>query len=377
MRKGAPMQTVKNRLTTTAIMVCALIAIAFGGVAFAAGSWWTDTDNDLTVIAIQDSSLAQDIANPEVGTEVKVDVIKIADAEANEQYETFDYSLVAPFASEAMQSRLETAQKNSDGGNEWKLLAAQAFDLIGNATVAKSGTISGEGATVTIEGLENGMYLVVPHDPADAEGEYNLSVTGERLKYEFTPSVISLPTKYNDAYNPDDPASYLDGEVRTDSTGEWMDSVTIALKVTESPAYGRLKIKKHVDGFTTPFTAKFTIKSTGDSPYKYENVASVYVDSENGGETVVDQIPLGTVVTVEETYYGAGYTLKSGGVQTLTINSDEEVADGDKDRLAEFTNTPTDTTHGYGIENKFEYDEGEGWTLVADAVTPEIGRAHV
>ena len=367
------MQTVKNRLTTTAIMVCALIAIAFGGVAFAAGNWWPSDSNTLTVMAIKDSNLAKDVA---AGTTVEVDVYKIASAEQDETYETFNYTLEDAFTG----LNIEGAQNGTVAWDyiedkDTASIAREALDAVGKFEVDKTtmtlvaGSDDEDKATATADfsGLDHGLYLVVPH----GNGEEPLVASGKYYKYAFLPSVVALPTKLSANY---DEMGYLDPDatIKTSDAGSWSDKVTIALKVTEKPLYGSLKIVKKVTEFAgSPFTCKFRIESTEDSPWVYQNTAAVTVSSADGGEVVIDQIPAGAIVTVEEVYAGAGYEFVSSDCdgKEFTIPSDAAVKAGEILPTATFTNKPNNGTEGHGVQNKFVQENGE-WHL-KDATSAE------
>lgn len=359
------MQIARKRMAALSVTICALVALAFGGVyAIAAGHWWDSETNSLTVIATNEHMKA-DIASG--ATTVQVDVYKIADAEADENSQTFNYDLVAPFVTDDMKSSLAKAQENSDGGKEWERLALSALELVANAQVQKTATIdkNAADARVTIDGLPNGLYLVLPHG-AEADAT-SLIAAGATANYKFKPSMVSLPTKLGANY---DQNGYIDPNetITTDQPGDWKNAVNIALKVEETPVYGSLKIIKKVTAFAgSPITCKFHIQSTPESPYYYENTASVYVSDANGGEVVVTGIPAGAIVTVEESYPGAGYQLVPGESEngkTLTIPSDAVVQAGTVEiPTATFTNAPTEGPKGHGVQNTFEMVDGE-WTLV-------------
>ena len=357
------MQMAKKRLTALAVAACALVALVFGGVyAIAAGDAGS---NSLTVMAIKDSNLAKDVS--EGTATITVDVYQIATAEKDDAYDTYNYEATGVFAS--CDERIKAAQANSDGGKEWKLLADEAFEKVKNAEPIATGTMGGSAgaeASVTLTGLPNGMYLVIPHG-ADKDAA-SLQASGKYAQYKFNPSVIALPTKLGSKY---DTLGYIDPDeaIKTSDPGEWSNAATIALKVEEYQ-YGELIIQKNVTKFAgDPFTCKFTIRSTEDSPRFYQNVASVYVDSDSPASVTVTQIPAGAIVEVTETYPGAGYTWATEDdkkPQTFTIRSASEI-DADPTlhvATATFTNSP-DTTivKGHGVQNTFKMVDGE-WTLV-------------
>ena len=73
---------------------------------------------------------------------------------------------------------------------------------------------------------------------------------------------------------------------------------------------------------------------------------------------VLDNIPLGTTVTVTEVYSGASYTATTDTTQTVTISADNPAA------TVSFENKPNDDRKGgTGIENAFAKGP-DGWKLV-------------
>ena len=80
----------------------------------------------------------------------------------------------------------------------------------------------GDGEYVKFEGLDTGMYLVVPRQ-----------VTTYFYMYNFTPYLVSLPHNY---YDPD----------KTDSSDEWVYTVEMGLKPGREERYGSIKIMKEL-----------------------------------------------------------------------------------------------------------------------------------
>ena len=133
------MQIARKRMAALAVTICALVALAFGGVyAIAAGHWWDSETNSLTVIATNEHMKA-DIASG--ATTVQLDVYKIADAEADENSQTFNYTLYGLFNTDDMEASLAKAQANSDGGKEWERLALAALDIAKNVEATTTASI--------------------------------------------------------------------------------------------------------------------------------------------------------------------------------------------------------------------------------------------
>ena len=212
---------------------------------------------------------------------------------------------------------------------------------------------------------------MVPHG-AEADAT-SLQAVGEYAKYKFNPSLISLPTKLGSNY---DTNGYIDPTetITTNGPGDWKNAANIALKVQEL-SYGRITIVKSVNNYKgEPFTCDFSIKSTEDSPYAYENRASLYITSEGDASVTVTDIPAGAKVTVEESYEGAGYALVSSDCdgKVFTIPPDYEVASGMESEITvHFTNDQGGPESGHGVENTFKMVNGK-WTFVTDPKpTPE------
>ena len=363
------MRKTKKTLKGLSLVACLLVALLFGGsFALAVGAWWTPGGNTLTVTAESNEHLMTDISSG--GVTVEVDVYKVAKATAQDAYQAFDYELVGPFATEDMQQLLNNELNGSD--STWENFSKAAAELVKNAEEAGTGTIdpAGTGAIgtdgkVDISLDEDGLYLVLPHGKGVTDG--SLVAYGTKAQYTFTPSCIALPTKYNEGY---ESAGYLIGEVRTDgSYGEWNKTVIIALKAAEEPLYGDLKIIKEVADFSgEPATFVFHIKSTPESPYEYENYASVYYASGKSQETIVRHIKAGTIVTVaeEDVYEGARFEYESGDTLAKEIVSTQSIgADDTKIVSVTFKNKSNDHgISGHGIQNTFTWTSDGDWNKV-------------
>jgi len=351
----------KKRLSALGLAALLLAALLCGGsFAFAVGTWWTPGGNTLTVTAENNERLMNDIKSG--GTIVQVDVYKVADAKAQDAYQAFDYELVSPFSTTDM----ETLLSNELSGNDstWEKFSKAAAELAKNAEKAGTGTIGTDGK-VSIALDNDGLYLVLPHGQEVTDG--SLVAYGATEQYAFTPSCIALPTKYNAGYSSE---GYLIGEVRTDGTyGDWQKTVTIGLKVAEEPLYGDLKIIKKITNFSgEPATFVFHITSTPDSPYKYDNYASVYYTGGESQEAIVRHIKAGTIVTVveEDVYEGARYQYENGDTSAKTILSTQSIgADDSRIVSVEFENKPNDHgIGGHGIQNTFTWTSDGDWNKV-------------
>ena len=355
------MQKTKKRLSALSLAVCLIAAVAFGGVAaWAVGTWWTPGGNSLTVTAANsnDEAFLEDIAK----ADVVADVIKIADATANDSYQAFDYTLVKGFESLSEEFAAATGSKSSSAEN-WQRLADAAAKLV---TLTEPGTMTLTDAatgsiTSTLSGLEDGLYLVIAHGTGITEpdgGKYVASST--YYDYIFPPTIVALPGK--DEVNPDGEHA---GYPSTDY-GNWVKEVAIEMKAERVPAMGSLKIVKNVTDFSgDPATFVFHIVGTQLDGTPYENYASVYYPEKP--ETVVEGIPAGTVVTVTEEYEGGRYEFESmtPADGKVTIVSDRRAAIDLNLEQASVTVVNKPNGHdvpGHGIENNFTAAEDGNWT---------------
>jgi len=347
------MQIARKRLGAMVLAACLLVALAFGGtLAIAAGEWAPAGPYTLDVYAQSNEKLAADLASGDV--DLVADVYQLATGEEDTAYETYNYTLAFPFATEEMQDLFDNAL-DKDSAGDWEAVGAAAKELVGDATPIKSATLSADGKA-TVSFSEKGIFMVVPRG-ADAEP---FVAYGPTCKYEFQPSLLALPTK--DA---------IDGVIGTaDEYGDWLDATAIDLKVGEAPLFGSLKIVKQVTRFRgTPVTFGFHIDSTDDSPVEYHWTESIHLTEGTEGEAEVKNIPAGAIVTVTESNDGAGYQfLEARDAENIRIVSDESRGNAAMPEVT-IINEPSDDTPGYGVKNTFEWSEENGdWELVS--VTP-------
>ena len=162
--------------------------------------------------------------------------------------------------------------------------------------------------------------------------------------------------------------------------GEWKTATTIYLKYEAKPLYGTLLINKNIVSIAGTManwkktSFHYHIVSTADSPYEYDNWASVTVTGEGDFQAPpVSHIKADTIVKVTEVYEGASFTAVGDTVSgAVTIVADNE--DGTlPDNVAQvyFKNTSdTKIIEGSGIQNEFTWT-GKTFEMVA---TPESGQ---
>lgn len=199
------------------------------------------------------------------------------------------------------------------------------------------------------DGLEIGLYLVIPE-----------TVNSSYYEYEFSPMLISLPS--NNFYN--------------GGNDSWIYDVEVDLKAEKADRYGDLEINKTLDVYNTTVggaTFVFQVEATKtdvddktSTPVSvYSNVVSLTFKGPGTESILIQDLPAGAVVTVTEIYSGAGYTLTSEGTQSVTIVAKEEnsevTADAEPVEVS-FSNTYDEGMNGgSGVVNSFSYVDGQ-WT---------------
>lgn len=349
--KGAPVHTTKSRLRALALGVCLLVTLALGGIAARADE--PAGQNTLTVfrsggekVPFTAAIKADYDASP-----VEVNIYQVATAKPNDKYDIFDYTSVTD------ELDLDATEfKDETGATDWEKVAQAAKKLADEGKLEAIKNASGELPTATIAantqsidiaGLDNGLFLVLPKN-----------IKGTGFEYTFSPSLTALPTK--EAKN---------GVIMTSfDYGRWLTEVTINLKPAYMPIYGALEITKTITE-ADPQEAMFTFHITGKTPQgeDYDTYAGITIPAgEETGSTIVDHIPAGTAVTIEEVYAAGRYDR----VKNLTWDDNTNVIVADNDdgthNLIHFSCNNTrngDSYGGHGVQNNFRYNNvGGDWT---------------
>lgn len=258
---------------------------------------------------------------------IPVNIYKVADIDVSGNYTAVDV-----FDDES----LDLSSVSEGNAAEWEARAAAASVLAEGTEPTTTATITGGEATVS--NMNTGLYLV---EAQDANSPY--------YTYSFSPYLISLP----------DNAYYkVDG-----ATDDWIYNVTVGLKPEQTVRYGSLEIVKNllvmntIMGNDATFVFAVNVDEYPcDGTTDYTRYASVTYQELAAGaaETLVNNIPAGSTVTVSEVYTGSGYECLTGE-QTQII-----VADGEENAPVSvtFENTSDNTWNGgSGIENTFIADE--------------------
>lgn len=359
------MSKTRSKLSVATILCGLVLTLLVGSmVARAAGG-----PNTLTVQPTSNEEIKDDVAS----ADVVVDVYQVATAGKDTSYDTYHYTLFPAFD----EYKLSETPTTSD----WEQLAAKSAELanegklIGVVEGAKTGTAIGTG-----DGLADGLYLIMARGADQPVG--SLRALSAEYIYNFTPVIVALPTKY-------DESGTTTGTAGTaQSYGAWQTNVVAQLKPEQEPRYGSLVIHKTVEGFEgEPATFVFHIVSVGNDEHAegelYNQDVSIYFTGGTDDELVVNQIPAGIEVRVDEEYEGGRYHLISANGQTATITAAATVdVDGNVDTTGVasvgFVNEHSSDIGGHGIENHFvwtvdeERPQGDWvWTATpADEASP-------
>ena len=179
--------------------------------------------------------------------------------------------------------------------------------------VATFEDLAAVGGVVTFD--QNGLYLLAPH--ATALGIHT---------YTFNRVLLSIPALGTDEEAENGREA---GAPIPDEHLEWQYDYNVFLKPEQSGRYGRIRIEKILQSYLesledvtmgpTLFTFLVTVNDP-DGNFLYTKLASIEFDGPGTGYAIVDHIPVGSIVTVEEIYP------KPGGAYTLVVDgSDQEI----------------------------------------------------
>ena len=343
----------------TVLLSLALMIGVVAGTASAEGE-------NLTLTVNAPGTMTEEAQADFEAAQVVLDVYQVAGAEKDPNYDTYNYTLMAPYTGLAL-----TEEMDNDA---WKAVSLEA------AALAKDqGSPIVEGAAVgdPISGSDDsefvpGLYLVIPRganetdywttvETEDGAEEIASMALSPVYEYDFSPILISLPNKTDENG---------DGEVKTSvEDGDWLTDVTATLKYTQKERFGDLYIYKTIEAFEgsqATFVFRVTaVDAKGNTVY--ENIATVQMGQSGTEFAYLDKIPAGTTVTVVEEYTGARFQPVGSDTQTVESLSAESGANA-----VEFENEPNGKdVLGYGIENHFVYED-DGWQGPFQDAAPEI-----
>ena len=206
--------------------------------------------------------------------------------------------------------------------------------------------ITVKNGTGTMEGLAQGMYLV-----------WVMPVETDCCQYTFLPYLVSLPNNSYDAAVPG-------------SVDEWEYETAVGLKPRQNLLYGSLRVRKTLDTYNEALgeamfvflvEARKDLDHDGEKEIVYSNVVGLEFDAHGTKEMVIENIPAGSEVTVEEIYSGSAYTVQGSTLKVVTVWAGDGNGAGDMPTV-EFTNDYDNrVTYGTGAVNRFTHD-GDGWS---------------
>ena len=333
-----------------------------------------------------------------------IDIYQVATAAKDPNYDSYPFTAGTTFTIPTGKDLNKMGTKNTDGSfspdrSDWEELAQNfAKQVRDNPDIASTPYHIVYGSNDNSEVVPYGLYLVLARGTdltqkkqyfKELEPETTPSTTdtaggtgsaqeapkpvlctimeSDTKTFYFTPFLVAIPNKAETITE--------DSKITTADSGEWKPNVTVYLKPSPKPLYGNLKIVKTVTTQenrikVTPMTAVFRITGKdAENNTIYSNVASITIPSEE--YVILEHIPVGTVITVEEVYTGAGYIKTDGPTpETVTIQKptspNEDPATDEKTVTVSFEDTYHDELKkGYGIMNIFTKTDGEqAWNVV-------------
>lgn len=312
------------------------------------------------------------------GKYAQVAFYQIASGTKDTSYDTYNWSLNNLFKTDEMEELLKRAEKGAkteDDKDAYEELAQKALEIIVRSKQKPEPAatkIFGEKS----ETLGAGFYLAVPMQAVtggdgavsyeaimNADGQ--ITVTTKNFIYIFQPMLISVPTK--------DPKDGSRGTAY--NYGPWITDVTMTTKAGRVPNVGSIEIRKELsraESKAEAATFVFSVKATwgtGDARRTvYDNVVSI---SYPGLKPVrIDNLPVGSEVTIEEIYTSPSYSQK-GKTPAENIIIDAEPDDEEVTQYVIFTNDYNDNHYhgGGGIENQYantdnEKSSGKSWKFI-------------
>ena len=314
-----------------------------------------------------------------------LDLYLVADAKEIPGIDSYDYTLKAGFTGlETQLAKARTVASGVDNKAEWEKLAQQATAIIKNAasgsitpylTVTK--TAGGEsGASAVISGTESapflpGLYLLVPHTDASDYWKEQKQATDPLLSttysdnyfYYYEPQLISMPYKRETIPTATEP-------VMTSDPGGWYYGLKVYMKPQQEPRHADLWIEKNLHNYYVSSNAIFVfhVDAVRNNKTVYSKAFSIlFQGNESLGSdtgvtkyTVARDVPLGTTVTVTETYDGSSCVPDSQTVYTGVMTKDGlKIYDTTTLQPVPFRNKGGGSNGGGGIENTYTYQESQ------------------
>ncbi len=293
---------------------------------------------------------------------IPVNLYRVADVDVTGQ----KFTPVSPFTSVDLSGISSTTT-----ADDWQKMAADAAKEENLKAAEPVRQVTAAGAA-RFTNLTPGLYLVAP------EESYNPDYT---VRYAFTPYLTALPSSaYTIQYDAEgNPVQ------NTGSSDDWDYDTEIGLKPEAEPQFGSLRINKILDNFNETLgrtTFVFQIEGNdADGRLVYSEVVSTTHESLATETIVLDKIPAGITVRVEEVYPGASYEIVGDVWKEIKIWSDAaieeaegETVNGEVIQTAEvsFRNRyDGGNRSGYGVTNEFTNSD-DGWIWSSSPQTPGL-----
>lgn len=279
-----------------------------------------------------------------------IDLYQVADLVKEEGVDSYGFSPSEPFAA----LKIEADMKAGD----WARLAQQAAKTVREANPALTPLATPIAGEKTY--LEPGLYLLVARgdDPkeywktitektGDKEEEKLVTqVKAEGKLYRFLPELVAVPSK-----------EAVNGEINTANPGEWIYDLTVNLKPEEEQQFGQVEIIKRLLTYDTqrPATFVFRVKAELDGKVVFDEVVSLAFTAPGEKHTLVDHLPAGATVTVEEVYSGSSYALVSSTApESPVVNAEEAL------QFTFVNDYDAGAPKGGSITNNFTFN-GDSW----------------
>lgn len=307
---------------------------------------------------------------------VIVDLYKIAQADPVDGYDTYKLTLVGAYTG------LDLNQVK-EGVTDWEKIQSDAANIAlkkGEVqTPMFSGPLGKQDLSKNGEKGGPGLYLVVAHGtgeyieyPETADGQITTLVDGDKQKFHFTPQLIAIPNRLNEATPPVSNTANVDTD--------WQYEVPIVLKGEAEQELGNLRIVKTLsapDGVQIrPCTVTFLVTAVYRGAVAYEKDGIIYTDKDPADKYIYQKVhsinfngntsdyveikglPCDTEVTISEIYAGAGYACiaPEGGVGFVKIRPEDQWPTEE----IVFQNILRNSRFGVGIINHFEFNETTG-----------------
>lgn len=330
-----------KRLIALTAVLCALMVIQL--LAGAAGDWTEVTAGSLLVNACNyEGPDMADMAKDLQEADIVMDLYRVAGMERISGSTGYTFEPLEPYSLEI--------DPETDG-ETWRQLAQTAAET----ALLGSGPLSPDAFTAAGQKLEElplGLYLVIPHTRDDQDyvrqipvenGETRIvaQVKTAEHSYRFLPELVALP-----------------GEpVEGSEDGAWNYDVEVNLKPEMDTGFGSVEIIKTLLQYESSRPATFVFEITGvkDGEVVYDNFVSLTFTAPGQQSTLVERVPVGTLIEVKEVDSGTSYKLVSSSApESNLLKADETLQ-------FTFENDYTGGGGGgHGIRNHFSYNAEVG-----------------